>query len=607
MRTSARRKRKGAPPSDPVTAWARDVVEGRVVSGHLAIRACERHLRDLVDGPRRGLHWRPDRAAHALGFFPAVLSVTAGAKAGEPFHLPSYTTFVVGSLFGWCRADGRLRFRSAWVEAGKGQIKSPVAAAIGLYTLGYRGIARAECYAIAKDRNQANVLFGDAVAMAHAPIPGSDGESLVSRGDLIPRGTGDMTWMLEHPESGSKFRALAGDERVNGPRPSLVAADEIHDWKSDGPLKTWRAAGAKMPGDFLLWMSTNTPAADQIVATEWSETYQRILRGEADDDSAFAFIARTDPDDDPLNDESCWVKSMPCLGITFPVENVRIEVNSSRYSVGTMLATKRLYFGIPVGTSEYWIDLDAWEAVQGRVDEDAMRGFPCWLGMDLSLKNDLTALGAVWRADDGRLHAKVRYWKPGEGLADAAREDNAAYVEWAAADPPLLNTTPGKAIDYDFVAAEVQRFCAEHNVQAMAFDPAHIGEFRKACDRLGFATWIWEPDEPPGLGLKMIVHSQGRAGMHSKKALWMPRSLGQLEDLILTGGIVIDESPVTKWCSGNAAVKPDEQGNRYFIKKRSRGRIDGIVAITMAIGAATMGDGGQQETSIWDREELWSS
>lgn len=520
-----------------------------------------------------------------MGFFPACLSVTAGAMQGRPFHLPSYTTFVIGSLFGWHRADGRLRFRSAWIEAGKGQIKSPLAAAIGLYTLGYRGIQRAECYAIAKDRNQANVLFGDAVAMASAAIPGLEDESLVSRGDILPRGTGDMTWMLEHPGSGSKFRALAGDERVNGPRPSLVAADEIHEWKSDGPLKTWGSAGAKMPGDFLLWMSTNTPAADQLVATELSEEYQRILRGEADDDSAFVFIARVDPEDDPLEDESCWIKAMPCLGITFPIDNVRIEVNSSRRSVGTRLNTQRLYFGIPVGSSEYWIDLDAWEAVQGKVKAAEMGKHACWLSMDLSRKNDLTALGVGWEIG-GKLHATVKYWKPGDLLAMAQVEDKAPYKEWAESD--LLNTTPGKSIEYDFVAIEVQKVCAANIVQAMAFDPAHIDEFRKACDRIGFSTWIWSPEESHGDGLKLVVHSQGHAGMHSKKALWMPRSLGLLEDRILTERIVIDESPVTKWCSGNAAVQPDAHGNRYFVKKRSRGRIDGLTALAMLAGAVGM-------------------
>lgn len=572
-----------------------DVVEGRIVSGKLMRLACERHLRDLKTGPARGLRWDAAAAAHALGFFPACLTVTAGAKEGEPFHLPSYTTFVVGSLFGWKREDGRLRFRSSWVEAGKGQIKSPVAAAIGIYTLGWRGIARAECYAIAKDRNQANVLFQDAAAMAVAPIPGDeDGNSLVTKGFILPRGTGNMTWSLEHPDTRSVFKSLAGDERVNGPRPSFVAADEIHEWKTDGPLRTWRSAGAKMPGDFLLWMSTNTPAADQIVATELSEHHQKILRGEVDDDAAFVMICRVDEDDSPLEDETCWAKAMPCLGITFPIENVRIEVNSSRASVGTRLNTERLYFGVPVGSSAYWIDLDSWEAVQGSVPLERFRGRRVVLSLDLSQKNDLTALGIGAIDDEDRILATVRYWKPKERLALAAVEDKAPYDKWAAANPPLLLTTPGRSIEYEFVAAEVRKLCDVLDVELLAFDPAHISEFRKACDRIGFDTWIFDPDEYPGSGLKMAVHGQGRMGMHSSKALWMPRSLQQLEDRILRGpgrgGIVIDESPVTKWCSGNAAVQADAQNNRHFVKKLTRGRIDGVVALAMLAGAMTAPD-----------------
>lgn len=575
------------PPEDAATRYAWDIVNRRIVAGHFAIRACQRHLDDIEYGARRGLYWRPDKAKAALEFFPDMLRVTHGAKEGEPFNLPSYSAFVVGSLYGWVRDDGRLRFRRAWLELGKGQVKSPIAAALSLYTLGFRGIPRAEVYAIAKDRNQANVLFADAVAMARAPIADrDDGESLLSLSILLARGTGEMTWMLEHPESGSKFRALAGDEKVSGPRPTLVAADEIHEWRNDGPLRIWQSAGAKMPGDFLLLMSTNTPAADQLVGTEYSGEFQSILNGEIDDDAAFAFIARVDEDDDPLNDESCWIKSMPLIGITFPYDNVRMEVNSSRHSVGRLLNTKRLYFGIPVGASEYWIDVDAWERVQGEVDAVARKGNHCWLGMDLSEKNDLTALAILWRDDEGHFYLKVFYWKPEENLAQKSVEDNAKYLEWASTLPPLLFTTPGKSINYDFVARAVQTLCAEQEVQSMAFDPSRISEFVQACDRIGFPVWVWEPGKPAGRGLKMITHSQGRAGMFSKKMLWMPRSMGQFEDLILTGQITIDDNQITKWCAGNAAVSADEFGNRYLIKKHRRGRIDGVVASPMAVGAA---------------------
>ncbi len=590
--------------SDPVTYWAKEVADGWITSGQYGRLACQRHLNDLETAERRGLEWRPEAAKKALGFFPSCLTVTAGAKAGEPFNLPSYTTFVVGSLYGWYRkGSGRLRYRTSWVEAGKGQIKSPVAAALGLYNMGFRGIPRAECYAIAKDRNQANVLFGDAAAMAMAEMPEAefDGESLVSRGTIVTRGTGDMIWMLEHPASGSKFRSLAGDEKVNGPRPSYVAADEIHEWKSDGALKTWKSAGAKMPGDFLLWMSTNTPAADQPVATEWSQLHQRILRGEAEDDSAFAFIARTDPGDKPFEDESCWPKSMPCLGITFPIENVRIEVNSARNSVGMRLSTERLYFGVPVGSSEYWIDLDFWEAVQGVVNVEDAGDADLYLSLDLSKKNDMTALGIGWLDKKGILQATVQYWKPKEKLKEKAEEDHAQYVEWAAAVPPLLNLVPGRSIEYEFIAVLIQKLAASHNIAALVVDPAYLTDFRKACENVGLDVWVWDPEGDIGSGLKIMIHGQGRLGMASKKALWMPRSLQKFEDRILQRRIVIDESPVTKWCSGNAAIQPDAQNNRFFIKKHQRGRIDGMTVLAMLSGAVDLVDVGEQ--SFWDGEE----
>lgn len=559
--------------------------------------ACERHLRDIVDAPKRGLFWRPEKAEPALSFFPAVLSVTAGEMAGQPFNLPSYTTFVVGALFGWVNERSRMRYRHAWIEAGKGSIKSPVMAACGIYMMGFRGIPRAEVYAIAKDRNQANVLFQDAVAMVQAPIPDRDGASLESEGQVRVLGNGQLSYMIEHPETRSMFRALAGDERVNGPRPTLVLADEIHEWRSGGPIETWQAGIAKMPGDALMILGTNTPAADQLTGTTYSEDYQRILRGEAKDDTAFAVIARTDPGDDPMNDEAVWPKAMPVLGLTFPIENVRGEVAASEHRMAKALSVKRLYFGIPVGSSEYWIDLDAWESVQDSVDPEKMRGKPCWLSLDLSRKNDLTALGIGWRDDDGRLHATVRYWKPAARLADAERADQASYVEWS--HDGILNAVPGLTIEYEFVAEAVRRLCDEHDVQMIAFDPAYISDFRRACDAIGFPTWIWEPDEEYGTGLKMVVHSQGARGMHSTKALWMPRSLGQLEDMILNGEVVIDESPLTKWCAGNAAVQADAQGNRFLVKKQARGRIDGLVALAMLAGAAQV-PAETQGASFWE-------
>ena len=144
---------------DPTTAWAEAAVAGKLVVGEFVRGQAERHLRDIRDGARRGLHWQPELAGHALGFLPAVFTVTDGPAAGQPFHPLAWHTFVVGSLFGWVTSSGRLRFRSAWLETGKGQAKSPLMAGIGLYMMGWFGIPRAQIFALGNDKATAKRLI----------------------------------------------------------------------------------------------------------------------------------------------------------------------------------------------------------------------------------------------------------------------------------------------------------------------------------------------------------------------------------------------------------------------------------------------------------------
>lgn len=580
--------------SDPTTAWAKDVVQGRILSGELAKAAAERHLRDLVEGPKRGLRWDVEKANRAIGFFPAVLSITAGAAEGQPFELLPWHVFVVGSLFGWRTASGRMRFRNAWLETGKGQAKSPLMAAIGIYLMGYYGVARAEVYAIGQDRATANVLFKDAVAMCRAPIPGADegdDDTLAIRGEVLIRGEGDNAWKIEHPATGSKFQSLANGEAISGPRPVAVLADEIHEFKSKSALETWKRAIAKMPGDALMLLGTNTPASTQYVGTDYSEFYQSVVRGEVSDDEAFAFIARVDKADREtvFDNEACWVKALPALGITFPIENIRGEVNTARVLLSTAMSVKRLYFGIPTGTVDFWIAEEAWSSAQGTVDVEALKGRPCWLSLDLSQKNDLTALTAVWIGDDGVLYAKTWYWTVANKLRERALVDHAPYEEWV--EKGDLVAVPGSVIDKSFVAEEVARLVAEHDVQALAFDPAGIADFIASCEQIGLPVWRWEgPVKPEGTGVKLISHAQGTRVMFEDRQLCMPRSIERLEDRILTGQIVIETSPVTYYCAGNAMLVVDGQKNRAFDKKKSRGRIDGLVTLAMAVGAATMSE-----------------
>jgi len=592
-------------PSDPTTAYAIAVAAGRRPDGSLPggfeIAACRRHLDDLKHGPDRGLKWEPDRAAHALGFAPAMLTITEGAKQGLPFELLPWHVFVVGSLFGWRKTSGRMRFRSAWLETGKGQAKSPLMAAIGLYMAGFYGVPRAKVFAIGQDKNTANVLFKDAVAMCRGPIPPAPGEELdhgdtmVARGVALIRGEGDNAWKIEFPASDALFQSLANGEAISGPKPTLVAADEIHEFKTNTSIEVWKSAIAKMPGDALMLLGTNTPASDQIVGTDYSLYYQKVADGRLFDDEAFAFIARVDAADIETVFETpeVWTKSLPALGITFPRENIDGMVATAKQLLSTSISTKRLYFGIPIGSTEFWIAEDAWAAVQGKVDALALKGCKCWLSLDLSQKNDLTALTVVWLDKADHLWAKTFYWTVKARLKERAVADQAPYVEWAEAK--LITALDSATVDKSFIAAEVQRICAENDVEFLAFDPAGIADFIAACEQIGFPVWKWEgPDKPEGTGLKLVSHAQGKLVRFEEKQLTMPRSIERLEDRILAGTITIEDSPVTYSCAANAHVDSDGQANRAFDKKRSRGRIDGIVTLAMAVGAADneMGESG---------------
>ncbi|NGP18912.1 terminase large subunit [Devosia aurantiaca] len=578
-------------PADPATAWAQDAVAGKFVVGDLVAAAAERHLRDLKDGKQRGLYWSSDHSNRVLRFLPAMLSITEGAKVGQPFHPLPYHRFVAGSLFGWRRESGRMRFRSGWIETGKGQAKSPLMAAIGIYMTGFYGIQRAKAFAIGQDKNTANVLFKDAVAMCRATTPGhEDGDSMLTRGDVLIRGEGDNAWKIEFPEHDALFQALANGEAVSGPKPTLVAADEIHEFKTNTSIELWKEAIAKMPGDALMLLGTNTPASNQIVGTEYSEFYQRVAKGEFYDDEAFSFIARVDKADreEVFDKPEVWTKALPALGVTFPLENIQGRVNTAKQLLSTALSVKRLYFGIPVGSTDFWIAEEAWSAVQGKVDELKLKGFKCWLALDLSKKNDLTALSCCWIDRHGKLQVKTWYWTTKVGIEDRARADMAPYDKWALDPATCLNAVDGAVIDKTFVAAKVQEICATHAVEFLAFDPAGMADFITACEEIGFPVWRFRgSDEPAGKGLKLVSHAQGKLVRFEDKQLTMPRSIERLEDRILEKSITIDASPVTYSCAANACVVSDGQENRAFDKERSRGRIDGMVTIAMAVGAAT--------------------
>lgn len=580
---------------EPATHYACQVVEGSVPAGPHVRAACARHLRDLQEGSRRGLAWDIEAANRAIGFYSDVLVLNGGEHEGKPFHLLPWQAFVIGSVFGWKNGEGLRRFRVAFIESGKGSGKSPLAAGVGMYGLTADGESRAEIYAAASKKDQAAILFRDAVAM------GRLSPRLAER--LSFSGSPGKEWNIAHHKSSSFFRPIASEDGQSGPRPHMGILDEIHEHR-DGTMVELMRAGTKGRRQALIFMITNSGAARAGVAWDYHVYGAKVAAGDIEDDAFFAYICALDPGDDPFKSEDCWAKANPSLGHTFSMRYLREQVTQARGMPSKEAIVRRLNFCEWTDALTPWIDRDMWERAEREdVDLAAVASWPCYLGLDLASKRDLTALAACWRnPSTGEMVLAVWFWTPGDTLEERARSDNAPYSVWR--DAGHLNAPPGRIIDKGHVAVFVQEFARTNRIAALAYDQAQIEDFQRACDDIGLDTWVstGEKDEAEGVGVKMLRHGQGYAGYASASALWMPRSVSDFEDAIIRGALRIKANPVLRWNSASAVLVADPQSNRKWDKRKSTGRIDGIVAACMAVGAACWRPA-ETARSIWDDED----
>lgn len=568
------------------------VVGGTVTAGPHIRNACRRHLRDMQEGKARGLTWDLDAANRAIQFFPDVLRLAGGQFEGKVFELHPSQAFKTGSLFGWKRRDGTRRFRRAYVEEGKGNGKSPWAAGIGLYCLLADGEARAEVYAAASKRDQAMVLFRDAVAMRE------QSPSLKER--LSPSG-GNPVWNLADLKTGSFFRPIASDEGQSGPRPSCALCDEIHEHR-DGKTIEMLERGFKWRRQPLLLMITNSGSDRNSVCWEEHEHAIKVAAGEVDDDSTFSFVCGLDEGDDPLVDPTCWIKSNPLLGATIQPGYLADVVAQAKALPGKLNNILRLHFCVWTDSETAWISRDTLQMCLDDFDPDQYAGEDVYGGIDLSGSQDLTALamviptGTIWvtNPDDGSqkelptFDAWVEAWTPRDTLAERSLRDKAPYDVWVRQGH--LHDTPGKTIRMDYVAARVAEINADFRIKALAYDRYAYSKFSDELDDLGLT--ILQIEHPQG-GKRRAkpsdeqIEAAKAAGEPEPEGMWMPGSLAMLEQLILERRIRIRSTPVIISACMSAAVEQDPFDNRWFSKRKATQRIDPLVALAMAVGAAT--------------------
>lgn len=509
-----------------------------------------RHIDDLEHGADRGLRFDERLAARACAFFPRFLRHSKGEWAGYPLHLEPWQQFIIWSLFGWLRDDGARRFRTAYMEVARKNGKTTLAAGIGLYLLDADGEPGAEVYTAATKRDQARIAHGEATRMVKA-------SPLLRRRIRVYRDN------LHVVETASKFEPLGRDaDSMDGLNVHGAIVDEIHAHRTRDVWDVLDTATGSRRQPLIVGITT-AGFDRQSLCWELHEYTEKVLDGALQDDSWFgAIYAIDDADNDPF-DESIWPKANPNLGVSVKLDDMRRLAMKAREMPSALNSFLRLRLNRWTQAESSWINMDVWRENAAPVDADALKGRTCYGGLDLSSTTDITAFVLVFPPTGAgdRYHVLCRFWIPEDSMRERSLRDRVPYDAWVR--DGYITATPGNVIDYDYVLAQIDEDAQRYDIAEIAFD------------RWG-ATRIVQDLEDAGMAV--VQFGQGFSSMSSPTK--------ELERLLLARKLAHGGNPVLSWMAGNVVVREDPAGNIKPDKGRSSEKIDGIVALIMALDRA---------------------
>lgn len=606
--TRAKNSSVGPVPVDRTKAYALDVVAGRIVAGPHVRNACRRHLQDLMQGPERGLCFDLEAADYAFRYFENVLMLSEGQFEGRKFELHPSQAFIIGSLFGWKGADGLRRFRRAYVEQGKGNGKSPLAGGLGLLGMTAAREAGAQIYSAAAKKDQAGILFADAVKMVKK-------SPLLAKRIEFAGGEG-REFSMAHHASASFFRPVSRDtgRTGSGPRPFFVLVDEVHELP-DRRIIEMLERGFKFRREPLLFMITNSGSDRTSVCWEEHEHAVKVAAGHTEavndptfvgdviDDRTFSYVCSLDDGDDPLEDPSCWAKANPLLGVTITEQYLADVVAQAKAIPGSLNGILRLHFCVWTDAETAWMTRPTLEPALADFDPRMHEGRKVYLGLDLSQVRDITALAAVVETgtvpvevevegeklviEKPTFDAWIEAWTPGDTLDARQLQDKLPYRTWV--NGGFLHAPQGQAINFRHVAQVMAEYDIRYDVQLVAYDRYAFRRFEEEVNDIGLSVSFAEHPQggcKKGKPLEAAVEAAEQSGQPAPEGMWMPGSLRLLEEALLEGRLRLRRNPVLVSAIMSAVIESDRWGNSWLSKARSANKIDAAVALCMAIGAA---------------------
>lgn len=533
-----------------------DVKNGRIVVCKWVRLAVLRHLHDLEHGAERGLHFDRESGQHVIDFF-QFLRHSKGEWARQVIKLEDWQEFVLWVVFGWIREDGTRRFRTSYEEVARKNGKSTIAAGVGLYLLAGDGEPGAEVYTAATKRDQARITHAEAIRMVKSS-PSLRKRIRTFKDNLNIEGTA------------SKMEPLGRDvDSMDGLNVHGGIVDELHAHKTRDLwdiLET--ATGSRRQP--LMFAITTAGFNRQSVCYQMNEYTKKILEGfenEAGfhDDSFFGIIFTLDEGDD-WEDESVWIKSNPNLHVSKKLDNMREKATKAKAMPSALNAFLRLELNCWTQSETKWLSREHWDKCGLKsVEGNGLRGARAYGGLDLSSTTDISSLVLVIppESDEDDFQVLCRFWCPDEAIHERSKRDRVPYEAWVRQG--FLKATPGNVIDYDYILSQVDEDAQMYDLDEIAFD------------RWGSTKIIQDIEEH---GLTCVQFGQGYASMSPP--------MKEMEKLILSHKLAHGNNPILNWMADNLVALEDPAGNIKPDKERSLERIDGMVALIMALARAVI-------------------
>lgn len=541
--------------------YAQRVIAGEIVAGKLTRLACERFVRDLA---RTDWQWRFDEALadRACGFIEHLPHIKGQwARQRLKITLEDWQAFIVCNLFGWVdKETGLRRFGTCYLEVARKNAKSTLAAGIGLYMLAADGEPGAEVYSAATTGDQARIVFDVARQM------------VLREHDFVRGGIDPQRHGLYMPSDARKFEPLnAEGSTLDGLNPHCTIIDELHAHKRRDVYDVLDTArGAR---DQSLLASITTAGSDRAGICYEQRTYVvKVLEGVFQDERYFGIVYTIDDDDD-WTDPAVWPKANPNYGISVLADDFERSAREAmnKPSAQNNFLTKRL--NVWVNADSAWMDMRAWDrCANPALNIDDFEGQDCIAAFDLASKVDIAAQIKLFKR--GRKYTAFgRYYLPEQAAEDGR---NSQYSGWARMGKMVV--TDGNVVDYDRIENDLKEDAGRFRLVEVPYDPFQAMQFSQ----------------------RMLAEGLPMVEMRAT-VLNFSEPMKELEKLVLEGNFEHDGDPVLTWMVSNVVCHRDAKDNIYPRKEREENKIDGVVALIMALGREMAGKTETQQPGL----EVW--